>query len=99
MSSVELLGVPLSLQVAPLTLILLIVQTIGVEQGATAAMAALVKVHKLLSLKVAVRVFTVPSAGMVTPVKVYDVAPMLLTATVAEASPLNTKLPVVGALA
>ena len=70
----------------------------GTEQLLTAAILAFVTVHKGLALKVAVKVFTVPSAGIVTPVKVYEVAPMLITATVAEASPLNTKLPVVSGL-
>lgn len=70
----------------------------GTEQLLTAAIAAFVKVHKEFALKVAVKVFAVPSAGRLTPVKVYDVAPMLLTATVADASPLNTKSPVVSGL-
>ena len=75
-------------------------QTNGVEQAATAAMLLLVKVHAGdAPLKVAVKLWAVPLAGSCMPVKVCDVLlPKLPTATVADAPPLNTKLPVVGGL-
>ena len=72
----------------------------GTEHEATAAMLLLVSVQAASASKVAVIDLVEPSAGRVTPTKVCVVVPSrLLTLSVAVASPLNTKLPVAGALA
>ena len=71
----------------------------AVEQLFTAAIAALVKVQAGIAEKVAVRLLTVPSAGNCTLVKMCWVVELSeKKATVAEPSPLNTKLPDVAGL-
>ena len=90
------MGLPLSLQ-----LLVLFKTTPDISQGGaveqlfTAAIAVLVKVQVLgRAEKVAVRLLVVPSAGNCTLGKMCWVVELSeKKATVAEASPLNTKLP------
>ena len=90
----------MSLQVAVGTILTADMPQTGTEQDDTAAILLLVKVQAASASKVAVIDLVLPSAGKVTPTKVCVVVPSrLVTLSVAVALPLNTKLPVVGALA
>jgi hypothetical protein len=98
-SSVALLGVPLLLQTEILEVVIPVMAQLGgaTEQEAGAVPALLFdNVQVGVAEKVAVRLMGVPSALMVTPVKVCDVAPKAPTATDAVPSPVRFNVPVVG---
>lgn len=100
-SSAELAGVPLLLQVEILVTVMpLTEQTAAVEQAAGAVPAALlVSVQVGSAEKAAVRLMALPSALIVTPVKVCVPAPKVPTAAEAVPSPVRVKLPLAGGLA
>ena len=101
-SSALLAGVPLSLQAEILATLMLETEHVGgggaIEQAAGAVPALLlVNVHAPSAEKVAVRLMAVPSALMVTPVKVCVPMPKEPTGTEAMPSPLKLSVPVAGA--
>ena len=95
--SSAVLGVPWLLQALMFDTAMALMAQAEQEAGAVPAVA-FVKVQAVAE-KLAVRLIAPPFAGIVTPVKVWVVAPMPLTATLALPDPESTRLPVVGRLA